>query len=81
MQVKFFAMLRGIAGVETKEYDISAPITVGELKERILADLPALTEALESRSILVSINQEFAQDSDTVSDNDEVAFLPPFSGG
>jgi len=29
----------------------------------------------------VSVNQEFASDKTTVSDGDEVAFLPPFSGG
>ncbi|MBE9529118.1 MAG: MoaD/ThiS family protein [Proteobacteria bacterium] len=81
LQVKFFAMLRGIAGVESKEFDISAPVTVRELKEIILADIPALTEALESRSMLISVNQEVAHDNDTVSDGDEVAFLPPFSGG
>jgi molybdopterin converting factor subunit 1 len=81
LQVKFFAMLRGIAGVESKEYDIGASVTVAELKERILADIPALATALESRSILISVNQEIVHDSDTVSDGDEVAFLPPFSGG
>ncbi len=81
LQVKFFAMLIGIAGVESKEYDISAPVSVAELKEMILADIPALAEALESRSMLISVNQEIAHDNDTVSDGDEVAFLPPFSGG
>lgn len=81
LQVKFFAMLKGIAGVESKEYDLSASVTVRELKAMILADIPALAEALDSRSMLISINQEIAHDNDTVSNDDEVAFLPPFSGG
>ncbi len=81
VNVKFFAMLKSVAGVDAKGYDLSEPITVEELKKRIVADIPALVEALESRSILVSVNQEVAEDTDSISDGDEVAFLPPYSGG
>ncbi len=81
VDVKFFAMLRGIAGLEEKQYQLTEPTTLGELKKRIVADIPSLAEVFASRSILVSVNQEFAKDSDTVADGDEVAFLPPFSGG
>jgi molybdopterin converting factor small subunit len=51
------------------------------LKKRLSKELPAIAEALGSRSILVSVNQEFAHDDAVVKDGDEVAFLPPFSGG
>ncbi len=83
VNVKFFAMLKGIAGVDVTEYDItgSVTMTVGELKKRIVADIPSLTEALQSRSILVSLNQEVADDKAVIEDGDEVAFLPPYSGG
>ncbi len=83
VNVKFFAMLKGIAGVDTVEYDLSGSltITVGELKKRIVADIPSLAEALGSRSILVSVNQEVAEDKVIIEDGEEVAFLPPYSGG
>jgi len=79
--VRFFAMLKGLAKTEVKEYEISEPITVGELKELIKKDFPALAGLIDSRSLLVSVNQEFASRTTPVKDGDEVGFLPPFSGG
>jgi molybdopterin converting factor subunit 1 len=79
--VRFFAMLRGLAKAEVKEYEIGSPITVGELKEMIKGDFPALTGLIDSRSLLISVNQEFATRDTAVKDGDEVGFLPPFSGG
>ena len=79
--VKFFAMLKGLAGVESREYDFEDALTVGRLKEMIVADIPALAEVLKGRSVLLSINQEFAPDDTVIKDGDEVGLLPPFSGG
>lgn len=79
--VRFYAMLKGLAKTETKEYDLDAPLTIRELKALIKKDFPALAPALEGRYILISVNQEFADDSTAVKHGDEVALLPPFSGG
>ncbi len=79
--VRFFAMLKGLAKTEIKEYDIKAPVKLDELKSLVKRDFPALEGLLESRSVLVSINQEFAGKDAVVKDGDEVGFLPPFSGG
>lgn len=79
--VKFFAMLRNLAGTEGKDYEVAGPISLDELKGRITADFPSLRPVLEGRSVLISINQEFAPRGAVVNDCDEVAFLPPFSGG
>lgn len=79
--VRFFAMLKGLAKTEIKEYDISSPMPLEELKSLVKRDFPALEGLLESRSVLVSINQEFAGKGAVVKDGDEVGFLPPFSGG
>jgi len=79
--VRFFAMLKGLAKTEVKEYNVSSPVTVGELKNLIKRDFPALAGLIDSRSLLVSVNQEFARNDTPVKDGDEVGFLPPFSGG
>ena len=79
--VRFFAMLKRLAGAETKEYGIGGPVTVEELKRMIKEDVPALGEILDGRSLLISVNQEFATKDTLVKDGDEVALLPPFSGG
>ncbi|MBI5344904.1 MAG: MoaD/ThiS family protein [Deltaproteobacteria bacterium] len=79
--VRFFAMLKGIANTETKEYKIDGPITVQEFKKVLKGDFPNLAPLLEGRSILISINQEFADKDTLIRDGDEVGLLPPFSGG
>lgn len=79
--VRFFAMLRGLAKTEVKEYRVDGPISLIDLKALIKKDFPALAGVLDSRSILVSINQEFAAKDAVVKDGDDVGFLPPFSGG
>lgn len=81
IEVRFFAMLKRLAGTPGREYDLTEPITVLELKEKLREDIPALAPVLEGRSLLVSINEEFARDDDLVSDGDVVGLLPPFSGG
>ncbi|MBE7414905.1 MAG: MoaD/ThiS family protein [Deltaproteobacteria bacterium] len=72
--VRFFAMLKGLAKTEIKEYDIKTPVSLDELKSLIKRDFPALKGLLESRSVLVSINQEFAEKDAVVKDGDEVGF-------
>jgi len=74
-------MLKNIAKSEGREYEIREPITVSGLKELVKKDFPALAGLIDSRSLLVSVNQEFAKGTDAVKDGDEVGFLPPFSGG
>ncbi len=81
--VRFFAMLRGLAGCESAEFDAgpSGATTLDELKDRIRAEHPGLAPVLDSRSVMISVNQEFAAGNVEVRDGDEVALLPPFSGG
>ena len=74
-------MLKGLAGVEVKEYRIEGALTAEELKRMIKKDFPALSGVLDSRSVLISVNLEFATKDTIIRDGDEVGFLPPFSGG
>jgi len=81
IEVRFFAMLKRLAGTPGREYDLAEPITVLELKQILRDDIPELAPVLEGRSLLVSVNEEFARDDDLVADGDVVGLLPPFSGG
>ncbi|MFQ5586030.1 MAG: MoaD/ThiS family protein [Thermodesulfobacteriota bacterium] len=81
VRLKFFAMLKGLVGREDVEMDIPGALTVGELKAKLVEEYPSLKDVLDSRSVLVSVNQEFGGNERKVTDGDEVAFLPPFSGG
>jgi sulfur-carrier protein len=79
--VRFFAMLKGLTKAESRQYDIKSPIKIEELKKMIKSDFPSLSSVLDSRSVLISVNQEFATKETVVKDGDEVGLLPPFSGG
>lgn len=79
VRVRFFAALRERAGTGETTRELPGPTTAGRLWEALRAEHPALG-AFPGR-IAFAVNQEYV-DSDTVlQDNDEVAFIPPVSGG
>ena len=76
--VRFFARLRELAGTETEALQVPPGSTlrgVYEALRRQHSALPALG------SVRAALNQEFADWDASVSDGDEVAFIPPVSGG
>ena len=78
--VKLFAILRDKAG--RSELLVSgSPATVSELLKQVSTEYPALSDALSRGRIMVSINQEFVKQDAKLKDGDEVALMPPFSGG
>ncbi len=76
IQVLFFAHLQDEIGENQVAMDIDS-LTVKELKERIRE-----TYAVSQMdSTMVSVNEEFAKDEQLIQRGDEVAFIPPISGG
>jgi molybdopterin synthase catalytic subunit len=79
LKIKFFASLREKLGIPETEVECRDGITVGALRSE-LADRYAQSGAFAT-SLLVSVNWEPAGDAQALRDGDEVAFLPPMSGG
>jgi molybdopterin converting factor subunit 1 len=78
--VKLFAILKEQAGKD--ELQISGnPATVADLLTHIAQEYPAIADMLSRGCVLVSVNHEFVEHSVTLRDGDEVALMPPFSGG
>jgi molybdopterin synthase catalytic subunit/molybdopterin converting factor small subunit len=78
--IKLFAILKDKAG--RNELHLNAgPSTISELRKEISNKYPPLAEVLSRDGILSSVNQEFVKSDAPVRDGDEVAFMPPFSGG
>jgi molybdopterin synthase catalytic subunit len=78
--VKLFAILKDKAGRD--ELLINAgPSTVSELLKQIAAEYPVLKDMLSAGRVMVSVNHEFVKQGSRVQDGDEVALMPPFSGG
>lgn len=79
MTVRLFARLRDLAGAAELVRDVPAPATVQTIWRGLVAELPALEEY--ERTMSVAVNAEYARMAAAVNDGDEVAFLPPVSGG
>ena len=77
--VRLFARLKDLAGAGELVRDLPAPATVETVWTSLVSDIPSLREY--ERTMSVAVNAEYARMSAKVQDGDEVAFLPPVSGG
>ena len=77
--VRLFAAARDLAGRGEVEIELPPGADVAELRQALAAHLPALAP-LAARS-LVAVNAEYASDSTPVAEGDELALIPPVSGG
>jgi MoaE-MoaD fusion protein len=79
IRVLFFGILRDLTGQRECEIDVAEGLTAAGLFDQFAAKFPALEGA--RKSVTVARNQEFADPSVVLADGDEVALLPPVSGG
>ncbi len=79
VSVRLFARLKERVGATQIDIDVQEPATVSTLLRVIYSQYPVLQQ--HSSSLLVSINQEFADDSHPIAEGDEIALFPPVSGG
>ncbi|HNA88756.1 MAG TPA: molybdopterin converting factor subunit 1 [Anaerolineales bacterium] len=79
IKLLFFATIRDRAGTKSMELDIPAEMTILQLKEKLAVDYPNLKESL--KSVLITINREYAFDEAVVPTDAEIALFPPVSGG
>jgi len=78
-RVLFFGMLKELVGHTAEEAEFPEGTDLRGVFDRYVHRYPPLGEF--SRSIVLARNQEFAELSTPLADGDEVAFLPPVSGG
>lgn len=79
IRVLFFGILRDLTGQRECEIDLADGTTAAGLFDHFAAKFPALEAA--RRSVTVARNHEFSDPSVILADGDEVALLPPVSGG
>tara|TARA_B100000686_G_scaffold100818_1_gene108033 strand:+ start:611 stop:862 length:252 start_codon:yes stop_codon:yes gene_type:complete len=79
--VKFFASLRDVTGLEEMQHEFDG-VNLADLIESLKKALTreAFIE-ITAKNVKVAVNQELIDGSAAVSDGDEVAFLPPVTGG
>lgn len=74
---KFFASYRELLGNSEVEVDVEERATVAHLVKKI----NQLYSVLPSTPVMIAVNAEYVEVDFRLSDGDEVAFLPPLSGG
>lgn len=79
----FFGRLRDVAGYAERDIVLPESIeTIADLRAHIAAEDSALGEALAERGVRVAINHCFClTDCAQARGADEIAFMPPLSGG
>lgn len=80
MEVLLFGIAKDIVGyskidLSTKEI---LPSSVAELKQLLANDYPGFTKLT---SLAVAVNSEYASDDVVLQGEDEIAIIPPVSGG
>jgi molybdopterin synthase catalytic subunit len=78
-RILFFGMLREIAGMSSEEAEFPDGADLAAVFSVYSARFPRFREL--ARSIVVARNQEFADLATKIGEGDEIAFLPPVSGG
>jgi molybdopterin converting factor subunit 1 len=79
VKVLFFGRLKEIAGQSEDSAEIAAGASIEQLFAAFASRYPELAKF--RASLVASRNQEFAAWSTPLQADDEVAFLPPVSGG
>ena len=79
IKLLFFATIRDRAGAKSMELDIPENMTVQGLKDKIAEEYPNLKDSM--KSVLITIDREYAFDEAIIPPNAEMAMFPPVSGG
>jgi molybdopterin synthase catalytic subunit len=77
--IKLFATLRERAGTPELTRDFADDATVAQIWARLKAEFPALEGHRDA--VRFAVNQEYVEDDYRPRPGDEIAFIPPVSGG
>lgn len=79
VRVLLFGVLRDLAGKSSEALDLPEDAVVGDVLAYFESYIPQLKEAMPS--LAVAVNQQYAGSDTKLKSDDEVALLPPVSGG
>jgi MoaE-MoaD fusion protein len=80
VSVRLFAVLRERAGSDSVEIELPEGATVAQAMDELRTQ-PGMEEPLGSMAVAMAVNREYADAETTLSAGDELALVPPVSGG
>lgn len=78
LKILAFGITKDIFGASEKELDVQDGLNVSQLKEMLERDFPQLVKL---KSYFIAVNEEYAEDDQVIVSTDEIAIIPPVSGG
>jgi MoaE-MoaD fusion protein len=79
VRVLFFGMLKDLAGSSSDSLELPEGAAVRDVLEHYKKSIPGFGKSLSS--LAVAVNQQYAEVETKLKPDDEVALLPPVSGG
>jgi len=76
--INLFGITRDIVGKNITEVEINQTADVQTVLGILKTDFPKLQDI---KSLLIAVNSEYAQADLMLAENDEIALIPPVSGG
>lgn len=78
VKVLYFAKLREMVGKSQEEIEISSPLTLSELYQKIQSNHGRL---LDPSILAYAVNEEYVDASSVLRGGESVSFIPPVAGG
>ena len=79
VRIRLFARLREMAGASELQREVPEGATAAEAWSALVREFPPMADY--SRTVACAVNEEYARLTAPLHDGDEIAFLPPVSGG
>ena len=78
VNILLFGITKDMVGKQKLQMELQNAVTVADFKKLLQEKYP---ELIELNSIAIAVNSEYASDEVVLQSNDEIALIPPVSGG
>lgn len=78
--IRMFAILRELAGTEAVEVEHEPGMTVDDALARLVTD-GVLEQSIIDEHFMCAVNHAYGTRTEPLADGDELALIPPVSGG
>lgn len=79
IRVKCFALARDLTGYAERTFEMPAGSTAGDVLAAVVVEAPQLSP--HANRLALAVNLEYVSRETVLKDGDEVAIIPPVSGG
>jgi molybdopterin converting factor subunit 1 len=79
IRARFFGLYRELVGSSQVDLEIEDKASLAELKHKLLVFFPQLADFRDN--LLLAVNSEYGTAEQQIQEGDEIAVLPPLSGG